>query len=274
MDYLSILPDELLNIIFNNLNRKNLILISRVCKRLHSLISLTNIKFKDFPRKEGKAKIWTIPRYIVNDKNIKIDDATIMNYIYNLNIVRGDIVIYNWIRYGSGSDHQYLDDDPTGLDECHGFIFDGIYPMEFYRGTYLPLEFKIIENNVPTSYWNVDIDNLFENNVLFDFEPVFNQCIINIRYTLMSEFEDSKIYGIYTHFIYNDNKYYVVYDYYDGLCEDYYWDNNGFRLGEDMQTILINDFIKHLSEKDNMNITLESRTGIVRHRKNTLFIYY
>lgn len=71
------LPNELSYIILNSINRKQLILMSRICKKFYSLDMnslLIKRKFEGFPRK--KAKVWGISENIVcKDKsfnNIKL----------------------------------------------------------------------------------------------------------------------------------------------------------------------------------------------------------
>lgn len=146
------LPDEILETILFNLYCKDIIQFKISNKKYNSLnLDLDKIKYKGFPRAEGKSKL-----YNLNDKQIDIsDENNMLNYLFDNNIIYGDMIIYNCKYIGK-----------ILMRSCEIRIFDGIKlqklnssTVSFYKTSYhparLPVNFRVIENNVPINYWNI-----------------------------------------------------------------------------------------------------------------------
>jgi len=260
------LPDELLHIILNSINRKQLILMGRVCKKFYSLdinSLFTKRKFEGFPRK--KAKVWSIPKDIIFS-GIKINHSIILNYIYNLDIVRGDIV--NWETYDFDAGYSYSKDNFPDIGSCKKFIFDGINPKKF-ESTYnnkciLPREFNFIDDNLSTNYYDIYLPGFEKYIVFFNITSVIDECINNIVYAPMEIFGSPDIYGIFTHFTYNNKLYYIIYDYYRWV---YHWNIN-----KSEQSLFIGDFTKYLYKNNTQFYTILNSNMInIKNNGSILF---
>lgn len=140
-------PDEIWLNIFDRLNGRDITIISMTSKKLNKLINdndiVNKIKYKGFPRQEGKCKIHDISGL---DVIFTKDITQITNYLYDndYDLVRGDII--------------YLGCE---LRPCNSqYVFCGIkilqlleYDINITIGKILPKEFIIDNNNIPLHYW-------------------------------------------------------------------------------------------------------------------------
>jgi hypothetical protein len=140
-----------------------------------------------FPRKEGKCKLFKIPKEVFATELNNYEDipevglAEGIKYLQNEDLVFGDLVEYENERLT---------------------IYDGEKIVNLYSnlGDYgsLHMIFQVIKNNVPLGYW--DAINYY---VWFDISPVYQEIIDNI----VQEGET-----ISTYFYYNSKKYFIIFD--------------------------------------------------------------
>jgi hypothetical protein len=147
-----------------------------------------------FPRKEGKAKLFIIPKEVELDKSEYggISDLALvqgLEYLRNEDLVFGDLVRYEIYEIAGIWD---------GL-----VIYDGEKLVNLYqtvRGYESPHKiFQVIKNNVPLDYWDAIVGDF----VWFDISPVYQELIDNIT-------QEGKTFS--THFYYNSKKYFVKTD--------------------------------------------------------------
>jgi hypothetical protein len=239
---------------------------------LEYLINLR--KNKGYPRPEGHCVIHHIPKYVIeanyddetpdvsNDSDDSYDynsdhqehpdpysdeykNITILNYFIsgNIEIVKGDIVIYN---NHNNSENGFLlyrtTDDMSKVNnkyyEHQARIFDGnkLIKLDHYKNNpnylgnrqYLPKEFNVIENNVPIDYWlNTNHTYMDEHKIIyskyyqpyyfknpFDFniirlntKLIINQCIDNIKFECIP----NEYISMYTTFSFNNITYRIIY---------------------------------------------------------------
>lgn len=270
------LPAELVEQICLYLNCKEIILFSRTSKRFLALKSVLNIKkLEGFPREEKRCVVHTIHEDIISSDTQDDDkNSIILNYIYdtNMDVIRGDLVIFN-CEYRNGVDVK-------NIYKCEIGIFDGIGLQKLGYNKYtdsgiLPPEFHVIEDNVPIQYWTKTLlyKSIFDDhNIYFDHNFVKDQCVNNIVYETMDIFNCSDIYGIYTWFIYNNTKYYIIYDYYD--YEYIECDINTYNydlIGEQTRLDQINLF-KNKLLVNNCEFYVHEEFGIIKNYGNILFV--
>lgn len=197
----NIFPDEIWMNIFDELNGRDITIISMTSKIMDQLIIKNKVKCRGFPRKvknidqnpdkfnnivpKGKC---VVHNFILIKNNFKaglpktINQVT--NYLYdnNCNMVRGDIIhMSNMINH-----------DPF-------YIFDGfklirLIPLTSKEENYiLPGEFTIINDDIPINYWDLVENKIFRERkspyyeyllyilLWFDHSKIKEQCIRNIN---------------------------------------------------------------------------------------------
>ncbi len=123
-------------------------------------------------------------------------------------LVKGDLIVF---------------DDMAGYNNNGIVIFDGIeiIPLfkEIDREGSLPPEFRVIEDNVPISYWTdmdqllVQQDGIKHNTIVwFNHGLVRDQCLDNLQYGMADRYQ---FYIVFTTFNYNNNPYRIIFDYED-----------------------------------------------------------
>lgn len=247
--------EEILEIIFTNLNCKSLILISRTCKRFNIECILNKRKNDGFPRKEGKCILHQIEdETLINIMTHPNINSIISNYIYdtNMDVIRGDFVIISkschtqYVRF----DNNYKISIFNGLK-----LIDLENDGEQIKNKLLPREFCVIENNVPITYWVNDqlrmwcIFDIY--SIWFNHSSVKDQCLTNIKYDML--LVNQTIYHLYTYFKYNNNHYYIICDYlhYDG--NELGKNINSYNLkieNDDNKLYIINEFRKKLNSNN------------------------
>jgi hypothetical protein len=149
-----------------------------------------------FPRKEGKAKLFRIPKevFTTESDNYSVSDLALakgLEYLQNEDLVFGDLVEYEF-AFGE-SDNRYRND---GL-----VIYDGEKLVNLYDNLdeygSLHIIFQVIKNNVPLDYWDAIDHNSY---VWFDVSPVYQELINNIT-------QEGEI--VFSHFYYDGKKYFI-----------------------------------------------------------------
>jgi hypothetical protein len=242
-DLLSLL-DDLKGQIFMLLPCKYIIALSVTCKSLYQFINDNDLikkrKYLGFPRQSGRCGFYDISKIVIssttlydydcddfgeilNDKSNEIHNP-LMTYILdkllesNVDLVRGDIICD-----GSSSD-KFRND---GVCIFNGYKLVTLYQDIDDYGS-LPLEFTIINNNVPTKYWRQSFDENGEvviggidHNTFYPFDitdDIFDELINNIKddgYTYFGTFctlsnTANKNDIIYTYFTLNNKRYYII----------------------------------------------------------------
>lgn len=199
------LHSELILNITEFLNPKQLVILSRVNKKLNELDTKNLIKkhnSKHFPHPKGKAKHHRIKytdcaiKSIYDEADIKEKIALAIHRNYNeeTDLVKGDIFCFD----------EY---SPTGSYQGIVAIFDGEDMIPFPPNkTYLtiPSSLHVIEGNTPINYWSLKFrhhwDEInFNPIVWFDHKLVRQQCLDNIDNNNEN-----------TTFIFNNIQYYII----------------------------------------------------------------
>lgn len=181
--------------IIKKLDCKSVLNFNLSCKYLNNLITKNNLymirKFHGFPRNEGRCKNYNITNlFCDNFGNIpKENESKITMFIekgIQYDFIRGDVVWFGKYK------NKYSQ------------IFDGQKLIGFNIAAYdilcWPYKFKVINNNVPISYWFSTYSAL----IWFDSTEVHEQCIKNITFD-----SDNTI---YTTFNYNNKDYTLKYN--------------------------------------------------------------
>jgi hypothetical protein len=197
--------------------------------------------------------------------------SIVSNFVYDneFDMIRGDLVSIT--KYDLNK--QYMIFGP----KIKIFIFDGIRLIDLNKDetklSTLPQKFHVIKDDAPIKYWYNDqlrkwcIFDIY--GVWFDHSPVKLECLNNIKYGLL--FDSNSNYGVYTHFNYNNKKYYIVCDYLS--YDDSEWGEHinvfNFEIEDDDIKTYILDKFKRLLNSDNVNfITNNTFTS----NENTLII--
>lgn len=274
------LSDDVLILIFLNLNCDDITILHQIFNKFNLEYLLNLRKNKGYPRLTGHCFVYHIPKSVIQanyddetpDVSSNSDDSydynkdhnqehpdpysddykniTILNYFTNNNIeiIKGDIVIYNdhdndengFNLFKTGDDMSKFNYKYYKYYVYQARIFDGykLIKLNHYKFNdlgdrqYLPKDFNIIENNVPINYWsNTDNTYMIEHKIIhdkyypinyykdpFDFDIVrfniklvINQCIDNINFECIPY----KHITMYTTFLFNNVTYRVVYYKYD-----------------------------------------------------------
>ena len=311
------LPDDILILIFLNLNCDEITIAHKILKRFNLEYLLNLRKNKGYPRLNGHCIIHHIPKSVIqanydgetpdvsNDSDDSYDynadhnldhpdpysdeykNITILNYFLNENIeiVKGDIVIYNNHNNAENGFLLYrVTDDMSKFNnkyyEHQARIFDGrkLIKLDHYEfknlgnRQYLPKDFNVIENNVPINYWsNSDHSFINEHKIIrnkyyeakyyknpFDFDIVrlniklvIDQCINNIKFKC----KPFKYIYMYTTFSIHNITYRIVYYKYNfniKYLEVTLYDEKSFK-----KTLLNDETLFTVSHKKNtLNVRL------------------
>lgn len=287
------LPPEILEIILLQLSCKQIILAHRTCKsfKLLNLNDLLKKKaMKGFPRLSGECNVHEIPMRVINDKPFdEVNMYIVLNYLYDsdIDVVKGDIVLFSIYRRG-GLLNPSTYYDTINIRDSEICIFDGLklIKLEYkspnmYKRCKLLKEFHVIENNTPIKYWytyklNYDLFN--HDNIWFDHKLVREQCLNNIKYEMISHDMifttiNFKVHGIYTYFIYNNNKYYIIFDYYGSKAQ--------FKKSIDsfssafLNNDCLNNFLyafKNILNTDDIEFYVTSYINMIKSDDNILFV--
>lgn len=207
------LPEEILIQILLQLNYKDIISIYQIIGKFNLQSILKQRANIGFPRTQHE--VHKIPDTVINDITIIKGQNVLrsaLEYLYDTNadLIFGDLVIIECLWKSDNKKN-------SGIT-----IFDGlnIMPLSYdiYADGNLPNNFQVIKNNVPIHYWRAHCKYGISNNefVWFDHSSFRDQCIKNIKYethkarSIQGEYD---IHNIYTEFIFNDIKYYIVLDY-------------------------------------------------------------
>jgi len=267
MSYLFDLPDELLIIILLELPCKKIIELSNAFKKIHNLCDKYNLiekrKYKGFPRKTGHSMAWNVTNWFVRIHNMEGENFKFRIYQLKENFGRHLEIILDEMN---NRNHDLVRGDlicTKGINDCDNsevYIFDGcsIISLDYTFDDYghLPLEFKIINNNVPINYWlkHNQTYGMNHNNryviMWFDHKDVKQQLLDNIDFVWTSKYIRK---DICTSFITNDIKYMIIYEYFGmsvgNMLRKDKPDTEG--LIEDFKQIILNEDILRLELDDN-----------------------
>lgn len=197
-----------------------------------------------YPRLTNHCVSHYIPQNIVNSdiEEGEENKDIALKYLRSIgaDLIKGDLVIFDAIE-------GYRNEGVT--------IFDGenIVELDFELDEYgaLPNNFRVIEANVPVTYWSHsdELRGIQHNNIVW-FNPslVKEQVISNVQYGMVSDGR----YGIYTTFMYNNIPYRIFYDYGNHVSAE--WLNTDTFEINDNNVIsrIINKFIEILNSENEL----------------------
>lgn len=225
-----LLPGEILRHILLYLERKSIKFMFEISARIKKLDLeeiLNTRKIVACPRSSGRCLVHRIPA---------------LTFIKLIHKSQG---LIKWL---DDTDEDLVKNDMIICDAMK-YLFDGdkiICIYDRFREINCP---RVIQNDIPMLYYEH-----VTMYVYFDHSLVKDQCIINIQYGLMTKDK----YGIFTTFVYNNNKYKIVFDYINRMVIDYYDQNTYEFLNKQYESDIIEIFIRLLSSKCELIFKYES----------------
>lgn len=178
------LPNDILILIFLDLNCDEITLAHNLFKNLDLDFLINLRKNKGYPRSMGHCVIHHIPKSVIRTQHIIYenyyysDDETsdpytdkhkssiIMDYLKDKDIIKGDLVIFN--SHHNCENGFILFNNKTIYEDFEIYKKYFVYQIKIFDGNnlinldyinhgryhYLPKEFFVIEQNVPLDYWS------------------------------------------------------------------------------------------------------------------------
>ena len=280
MNVFDLLPLEVLKQILVTLDRKTIKFMHQISSGVRKLNLQELLKLRrlaGYPRSSKHCMAHHIPASIVmskfeedllTDQNFQIA----IKYLDNINadVVKGDLIIF---------------DAEAGYRNVGKVIYDGqkIINLNCDIDEYgsLPMEFHVIENDIPIKYWEDNYKERFKSLhvigidhntiVWFNHRLVRDECLANIKYGLIKNDK----YGIYTTFIYDGKEYKIIRDYTDDIYHDEYVDMKTFEIGSEIvKQEYIEEFRKLLLSNKDIVFQYGNYSSICDYSRHCLFYLF